>query len=186
MLKSMATKRNDINIDGIEEAVKGITKKKRVREDRQLQVEDGDITNFLRQKMDIMSWEDIDTNNSGDVEDRLNKYIEDCMIRDVKPTVATMALSLGIDRKTLWAWNVGQIPKPKEVLDVIKKYYGLISGLYEDYMNNGKINPVSGIFLMKQIGYTDTQEIVVQAKDPLGELKSAEAIEQRYLEDVEN
>ena len=55
----------------------------------------------------------------------------------------------------------------------------------EDYMQNGKINPVSGIFLMKNnFGYADKQEVVLTPNNPLGEQKSTDELEQRYLESV--
>ncbi len=54
-----------------------------------------------------------------------------------------------------------------------------------DYMQNGKINPVSGIFLMKNhFGYTDKQEVVVTPNNPLGEKQETEEIKQRYLDNV--
>ena len=38
----------------------------------------------------------------------------------------------------------------------------MLEALWEDYMQNGKINPVSGIFLGKNnFGYLDKQEYVV-------------------------
>lgn len=54
--------------------------------------------------------------------------------------------------------------------------------MWEDYMQNGKINPVSGIFLGKNhFGYTDKQEIVVEPKNPLGEAESPEELKRKYL-----
>lgn len=55
----------------------------------------------------------------------------------------------------------------------------------ENYMQNGKINPVAGIFLMKNnMGYQDKQEVVVTPNQQLGEQIPAEALEKKYLEDV--
>ena len=57
--------------------------------------------------------------------------------------------------------------------------------MMEDYMQNGKINPVSGIFLMKNnFGYADKQEVVLTPNNPLGEQKSNAELEERYLESV--
>ena len=54
-----------------------------------------------------------------------------------------------------------------------------------DYMQNGKINPVSGIFLMKNnFGYADKQEVVVTPQNPLGEVGDIKQIEDRYRESV--
>lgn len=52
-------------------------------------------------------------------------------------------------------------------------------------MQNGKINPVAGIFLMKNnMNYTDQQEVVLKPESPLGEAASAEDLRKKYLEDV--
>jgi hypothetical protein len=42
--------------------------------------------------------------------------------------------------------------------------YNLINSQYEMYMNSGRINPVAGIFLMKNnMGYQDTTNYVISA-----------------------
>ena len=52
-------------------------------------------------------------------------------------------------------------------------------------MQNGKINPVAGIFLMKNnMNYTDQQEVVLKPDNPLGERADPEKLRQKYLEDV--
>ena len=52
-------------------------------------------------------------------------------------------------------------------------------------MQNGKINPVAGIFLMKNnMNYTDQQEVILKPDSPLGEASSAEDLRKKYLEDV--
>ena len=54
-----------------------------------------------------------------------------------------------------------------------------------DYMQNGKINPVAGIFLMKNnFGYTDEQKLVVQPEQPLGSVEDPKKIEEKYAESV--
>ena len=51
---------------------------------------------------------------------------------------------------------------PSAVTDSIKKGYAYMENLWENYMQNGKINPVSGIFLGKiNFGYQDKTEYVV-------------------------
>ena len=56
--------------------------------------------------------------------------------------------------------------------------------LWENYMQNGKINPVSGIFLGKNnFGYTDKQEHVITPNTNSDSEYNAEDIKQRYLTD---
>ena len=55
-----------------------------------------------------------------------------------------------------------------------------------DYMQNGKINPVSGIFLMKNnMGYEDKTEMVVTPNQPLGDQKQPEQLEE-YLNTIDS
>ena len=51
----------------------------------------------------------------------------------------------------------------------------------EDYMQNGKINPVSGIFLMKNnMGYQDKQEVVV-TPNQVNEVSETNLLEESNL-----
>ena len=75
--------------------------------------------------------------------------------------------------------------KGREVSDTIKKGYLILNQLMEDYMQNGQINPVAGIFLMKNnFGYRDQQEMVLTPNTPLGEQKNTEELRQKYLDSV--
>ena len=50
-------------------------------------------------------------------------------------------------------------------------------------MQNGKINPVSGIFLMKNnFGYQDKSEVVLTPNNPLGETIDKRTLEEKYLD----
>ena len=56
--------------------------------------------------------------------------------------------------------------------------------LWENYMQNGKINPVSGIFLGKNnFGYVDKQEHVLTPTINSADDYSADDIRKRYLTD---
>ena len=63
---------------------------------------------------------------------------------------------------------------------------GFMEEMMEGYMLNGKINPVSGIFLMKNnFGYTDKSEVVLTPNNPFGEnTASPEELQQKYLTDT--
>lgn len=57
--------------------------------------------------------------------------------------------------------------------------------LWESYMQNGAVNPVSGIFLGKNhYGYKDQQETVVVTPNLLGDGADQKQLEQRYLDSV--
>ena len=59
-----------------------------------------------------------------------------------------------------------------------------MENLWENYMQNGKINPVSGIFLGKNnFGYQDKTEYVVTPNVNNDSDYSADDIRKRYLTD---
>ena len=63
-----------------------------------------------------------------------------------------------------WLTGKTQTLSNKESFDTFKKAYDQINSYYEHMLNNGKINPVSGIFLLKNnYGYQDTTQHIIQA-----------------------
>lgn len=115
----------------------------------------------------LMDLPDININDLGEVKQRLRTFMEIYMEQDMKPTVNGMANALGIDRRRLWEIATGQ-ERAKwvnpECAEFITKTYHLLNQYWEEYMQNNKINPVSGIFLAKNhFGYRDQTDFVVTA-----------------------
>ena len=133
---------------------------------REPDVEDGDNANFLSVSMKLFNLPKVDLHNPDEVEDRLNQYFQIYYEADLKPTVAGMAMALGIDRRRLWEIKNGVVDRnqdlPTLTRDLVKKAYFILENQWESYMQQGKINPVSGIFLGKNnFGYRDQQEMVL-------------------------
>lgn len=115
---------------------------------------------------------------------------------DLKPTVVGMAIALnGHSRQWLWALThdrplggMGNMSSlPPEITDTIKKAYFMMENQWETYMNSGKINPVSGIFLGKNnFGYQDKTEYVLTPNTQQDNDYDAEDIRKRYLIDSQN
>jgi hypothetical protein len=104
----------------------------------------------------------IDISNAEEVRERLFWYFHHCADNDMKPTVNGMCNALGIHRDTLHTWRTGEF-RSNSHQAVVVQAYRILEELWEDYMLNGKVNPVSGIFLAKNLfyGYSDKQEVVV-------------------------
>lgn len=157
--------------------------------DAALKVEDGDNTKYLMANVELMNMPDIDIKNPGEVQQRVNDYFTLYAKYDMKPTVAGLAMALGLDRRRLWEIKTGNYtsstPKlPPEAEDAIKKAYKLMENLWETYMNSGKINPVSGIFLGKNnFGYQDKTEYVLTPNQKQESDYDADEISKRYLTD---
>lgn len=153
--------------------------------------EPGDNAKYLSVGLKLFEMEKVDLHKPEDVQARLAEYFHIHFEADLKPTVAGMAMALGLDRRRLWEIKSGakmggtsEYDLPTETLVAIKKAYNYMEILWENYMQNGKINPVSGIFLGKNnFGYQDKTEYVVTPNMQTDSDFSAEDIRKRYLPD---
>lgn len=154
-------------------------------------LEPGDNTKFLTVNMALFNMEKIDMKDVDAVQERLNEYFKLYGQNDMKPTVAGMAIALnGMNRRTLWGivndaplggrGNLSTLPPP--VTNSIKRAYFLLENLWETYMNSGKVNPVSGIFLGKNnYGYQDKTEYVLTPNQQNENEYDADSIRERYI-----
>ena len=142
----------------------------------QLDLQPGDNSKAIGIIMQFNNLPVIDLYVPEQVRDRINLFYQMCFDNDFKPTVASYAASLGFNRATLWSImnqqgvNNRWKDLPTLSVDYLKKGYSSLEQLWEYYMQNGKINPVSGIFLGKNnFGYVDKVEHSVEAKATLDE-----------------
>ena len=133
----------------------------------------------------------VDLNDSEAVRERLCEYFKIYGEADLKPTVAGMAMCLGVDRRRLWDIKTGNHVNvggykdlPSETVDLVKKAYEILETTMENYANAGKINPVMAIFMMKNhFGYQDKTEYVLTPNQQQAIDYDAEDIRKRYLSD---
>lgn len=136
--------------------------KKRNRNDLELQFNEGDNSKYLAHAVEIYNLSKVDLNDAEAVRERITQYFQICIKNDMKANIAGVANALGVSRQYLWEIANGKTTKDRAVLDTIKKVYSLLNQQMEDFMQNGKINPVAAIFLMKNnYNYKDEQEIVI-------------------------
>lgn len=156
------------------------------RPEQQVQTLPGDNTKYTANALEIFRLPKIDMSDEAQVAQRCDEYFAICAKNDMKPSIEGLALALGIDRSNLFRYRTGQTGKNEEVRNTLKKAADFINLLMADYMQNGKINPVSGIFLMKNNfqGYADKQEFVITPQSPLGEGSDAKQLEDRYKDTV--
>jgi hypothetical protein len=124
-------------------------------------VEPGDNSKYLKHALTIVNQPLVDLNDINAVTERIEWYFDHCFSHDMKPTVTGLCNSLRIARTTLLGWKNGTF-RDDSYQAIVLKAYAVMEELWESYMQNGKINPVSGIFLAKNnYGYTDKQEYVL-------------------------
>lgn len=138
------------------------------RPQQQPQLEPGENTKYLSHDLRLHQLPHINVNDDKQVSARVDDYFRICAEDDVKPSVASFGLAFHVSRFVLFNWINGRdktITNTQSVL-TLKSAYDLINSYYEHMMNNGKINPVSGIFLMKNnLGYKDTTDYVISANN---------------------
>lgn len=164
--------------------------------DNGLMLEKGDNAKIMSINIALFNMQDIDMTDAQAVTGRLGEYFALYEQADLKPTVAGMAIALnGMSRQTLTAIAHDRVTGstgyksalPPEVTTTIKKAYKMMENMWETYMNSGKINPVSGIFLGKNnYGYQDKTEYVLTPNTQNDSDYDAEDIRQRYLIDSDS
>lgn len=170
-----------------ENAVTDVVKKKRLRPDRHdaqvPQCKPGEMSRMIKNAMTIAHWPPINTDDADQVAERIDQYHQYCYENDMKPDMPGMALALGVDRVTLWRWENGvESSKPQSVRNMLKRARAINELLMSSMMTEGKINPVVGIFLLKNShGYKDQQDVVITPNNPL-ETEDPDQARKRYLE----
>ena len=132
--------------------------------------EPGDNTRIVQTNMKFFDMPRVDLKDPEAVRERLAEYFKIYGEADLKPTVAGMAMCLGINRRTLWAiandqpsgGNGYKMVLPEETTHLVKKAYEMLEMSMEAYANSGKINPVMAIFMLKNHwNYADKTEYVL-------------------------
>ena len=157
-----------------DEQVKDIVTKRKPKNGFELQkdfgAEPGENARFIR--FALASWDlpPIDISDPEQVKERLQMYFQHCAENDRKPQIVGMCNWLGISRDTLNSWVRGET-RTATHSDIIKKAVAFIEEMWADYMQNGKLNPASGIFLAKNwYGYKDVADVVVTPNNPMNDL----------------
>ena len=152
------------------------------RPDQQVNAPPGENARRVQIGMVLMKQPKVNMQNPEEVIERCGWYLEKCAEWDDRPTVAGFALAMGYSRDQLLQIKNGMVKSvPGESVDTLKRAWDLINQTMEQYMVDGHLNPVTGIFLMKNnFGYRDQTETVVVKKDPY-ETGDPEDIARKYL-----
>ena len=116
----------------------------------------------LRRTMAIKSLDTGRCTSAEELRERFNKLFELCFQYNFIPTVESLALCSGWDRRTLWDIESGASHKGDGMSDVVKNAKDLIAHLEAELARDGEINGSVYMFRAKNyFGMTDKQEVVV-------------------------
>lgn len=139
--------------------------------------DNSDAKKYIESSLEMWELPPIETDDAAQVEDRIKWYFRHCGEKELKPSVAGLAVALGVDRQTLYKWARGERHKDKAHGYTIKRAVDIILYNLEIYSQDGKMNPAIAIFLLKNHGgYTDVQQLTVEAKQ--------QEFEERKMSDV--
>ena len=151
-----------------------------------IELPEGDNNKYTTFALAVMQLPKLDLHKPELVRQRVHDYFQLCADCDMKPGIVSASLALGIDRRRMWEINTDHpnaLKIPQESKDAIKLVYTSMELLWESWMQNGKINPVSGIFLGRNHwGYQDKIDLVVTPNTNGIEAIDAKAIEAKYAE----
>ena len=165
-----------------------VVKRKRNRPDLQQfgyeLAEPGDNSKATMFIQALNKFDRVDLSDEKAVKQRMDDFWQLCIDFDTKPQVSGMADVLGLDRRRLWEITHDVPHRNLEcssaTRDLIKKEYRKLEVLWEYYILNGKVNPVSAIFLGKNnFDYADRQEITLTPGAPLGDSPDQKQLEDR-------
>ena len=177
-----------------EDQIVDVVKKKRNRPDLanfgEEHTEPGDNARFIREAriafdggLERRQLPPIDISDPVQVKNRVSEYLDFCELNDKKPSPIALANWLGVSRDTLNSWKRGEFRNDTHS-DTIKKAYLVMEEIWYDLMQNGKVNPGSGIFLGKNMfGYKDVADVVVTPNNPMQDL-DAETARKRLTEAI--
>lgn len=154
-------------------------------QDQLAEMPEGYNTKRIRFMQAILPTEPLDYNDVAEMERRFARYLELCAEWDMKIGNQAAYAAIGIDKCTAWEWENRVQGNPTRT-NFIKKVRQFCAMYREGLMEDGKVNPVTGIFWQKNYdGMKDQQEVVLTPNtSPLGEQQNAEALKQKYLENT--
>ena len=174
-----------------EQAASGEIKPKQTRPKRsaqmKVQTKPGEMSAMIihARNLQNMGKMRVDTSNPDEMAERIDQYLSYCIENNMRPTVESMALAFGVDRATLFNWRTGvKQGMPDSCVQVIRNGVAMMNDIMTQCLVDGKINPVSAFFLLKNNhGYRDQTETVVTVQNPYAETKETD-VRNKYLEGV--
>lgn len=167
--------------------------KKAGRKTRKDLIREGDAENGTRTKKVInhnretmhLGYNSVDMHDPVSIRKRLRQYLDLCLENEMKPSTAGLALAFGMSRMNMLRYLKGNVRLPDECMQVFVQMDALLNANAEENLQENNINPVAGIFLLKNNqGYKDTTDIVVNPSTAFGDDVPVDDLKRRYLDSI--
>lgn len=110
-----------------------------------------------------------------------------CENSNIKPSPSGLSLALGLNRTELEDYIYRRNGHDnEEISKILTASMAMLEAILVDYVQNGLIQPATGIFLLSNNhGYQDVKKVnIAPVGSPLGAIKDKAEIEKKYIESV--
>lgn len=143
-------------------------------------------TRYLKHSLSAWNLPVLDVRDTAAVQDRIEMYFRQCAVDNTKPNLSGLCLYLGISRKTIWQWRTGRRRDQEDFQRVILKAVSVLENELVSELTEGRINPVSAIFLLKSCyGFEDSTTVKFESASDKSDEETLEDIRKRYAFDAE-
>ena len=119
------------------------------------------------------------------IRERINWYFGECIKRGIRPGVEGMCNALHTRKQELSKWANGVRRAGQGHQEVILEAKQVLADMMEQYMLNGEINPVAGIFLSSnQFDYDRNATVTLQASPQLISEEDPKRLADKYKADA--
>lgn len=144
----------------------------------------GENSKYAAVLSELNTWKPVDKSSVPALQERFVEYLTFCANNDIKIGNQMCYLALGISKDDVYNWEHG-VSRSSEHCDFIKKIKQFCGAYRESLMQDGKVNPIVGIFWQKNYdGMKDVQDLVFNQSDPLGDKPSPEELQRRIESSV--
>lgn len=142
---------------------------------------------YILHSLKLASYDRVNFNKTAEVRDRIMQYFTECCEEDMRPSVAGLALCLGCSRDYVYALANGELRAKTTpgLQQLMIQAIQILDTQMMDYMQHNDINPIAGIFIMKNnFGYRDEKNISITNTPEITESKDKKSLEQKYLQSI--
>lgn len=131
---------------------------------------------------DILPTEPLKFGDIEEMERRLNRYLQKCVEWDMKVGNQAAYAAIGLTRDQVYDWGTRRASNNPDLALFVKKVQQICAVYREGLMEDGKVNPVTGIFWQKNYdGLRDQSEVVLYPKLET-ETQEDAVLEAKYVE----